>query len=338
MTRISVIITTHNRPRLLPKAISSARSAGREVEIVVVDDASADETERVCASIEGIKYVRIDCNQQVAGARNVGLMASTGEYITFLDDDDLRLANSLDEQVAVLERNPNAAFVYGQALPETADGQCSAAYPLSCPEGDIFWRLLGRNFIPCGSVLFRRSIVEKVGLLDNAIGGIDDWDFWVRIAELFPAVAIASPMIIWRQSSPASTQGSSNTVAVIGRARRHFRQSFTKLPRFAAASRRDRLSAWRNFSTNVAEHLAWETLSGFRRGAFAHAWRSAGILGSLHPAGIWFVFRRWTNLRTIRALIKSTVAPGGVATAKVSFKKLRANFPDDENHSLQKSF
>jgi len=338
MTRISVIITTYNRPRVLLNAISSARSAGRDLEIVVVDDASADETERVCASIDGIKYVRIDCNQQVAGARNVGLVASTGEYITFLDDDDLRLPNSLDEQVAVLERNPDAAFVYGQALPETAEGKRGAAYPVNCPSGDIFWQLLGRNFIPCGSVLFRRSIVEKVGLLDDAIAGIDDWDFWVRIAELFPAVAIASPMIIWRQSSPASFQGSSNTVAIIARARRHFRQSFAKLPRFANAFRRDRRRAWRNFSTNVAEHLAWETFSGFRRGAFAHGCRSAAILGSLHPAGIWFVFRRWTNPRTIRALMKSTVAPAEVATVKVAFKKLRANLPDDENHSLQKSF
>lgn len=335
MARISVIITTHNRPHLLPKAISSARCAGRDVEIVVVDDASSDETTRICQAIEGIKYVRVDCNQRVAGARNIGLIASSGEYLTFLDDDDLRLADSLDEQVEMLERNQKAAFVYGRAIPESADGKRGVAYPANCPDGDIFWQLLVRNFIPCGSVVFRRSVVETTGLLDDAIAGIDDWDFWVRIAELFPVIAIESPTIIWRQSSPASTQGSSNTVAIIARARRHFWQRLRKLPRFAAAARSDQQRAWRNFSTNVSEHLAWETFSGLRRGAFSHAVRSAGVLWSLHPAGLWLLLRRWLNISTIRALIKPT---SEVATAKISFQKLRTNLPDDENHSLQKSF
>ena len=99
MPKISVIIATHNRPHLLPIAISSARTAARDVEIVVVDDASSDDTAAVCKSISEITYVRVDRNQAVAGARNIGLIASSGKYITFLDDDDLRLPNSLDRQI-----------------------------------------------------------------------------------------------------------------------------------------------------------------------------------------------------------------------------------------------
>src|SRR5712691_725321 len=106
MLKVSVIISTHNRPHLLPKAINSAKDAARNVEIIVVDDASCDETATVCQSISGIKYVRVDRNQGVAGARNIGLIASSGEYITFLDDDDVRIPNSLDEQIEVLEQYP----------------------------------------------------------------------------------------------------------------------------------------------------------------------------------------------------------------------------------------
>ncbi len=325
MPRVSIIIATHNRPHRLPNAISSARSAGRDVEIIVVDDASGDETESVCQSTPGITYLRVDRNQGVAGARNIGLIASSGEYITFLDDDDVRLPNSLDEQIEVLEQHPQAAFVYGQAIPETENGERGIAYPRRCPQGDIFWQLLTRNFIPCGSVVFRRSVVPAIGLLDNAIPRIDDWDFWVRSAELFPAMAIETPVIIWRQSSPASTQGSSNTVDIIARSSRHFQREFRKLPRFATASGKDQRRAWRDFSANVVEHLAWETFSGVRKAAFEGAFRSARVLLSLHPAALLSLLQRWMNPRTIDSLLKSAGSNDQLAITKTHFKKVRSD-------------
>ncbi|MDQ5836983.1 MAG: glycosyltransferase, partial [Acidobacteriota bacterium] len=98
MPSVSVIIPTHNRPRLLPRAVESAHAAGEDVEVVIVDDASTDETAEVCRGLAGVKYIRLERNQGVAGARNVGLLASGGEYVAFLDDDDLRLPGSLDLQ------------------------------------------------------------------------------------------------------------------------------------------------------------------------------------------------------------------------------------------------
>src|SRR5215211_7278317 len=108
MNKVSLIIPTFNRPHLLPQAVESARREGRDVEVIVVDDASCDETASIGAALHDIKYVRLDRNQGVAGARNVGLLESSSDFIAFLDDDDQRLPGSLDHQVELLMNNPEA--------------------------------------------------------------------------------------------------------------------------------------------------------------------------------------------------------------------------------------
>src|SRR5258708_33457598 len=116
MPSASIIIPTYNRRRLLPRAVASARAAGKDIEIIVVDDASVDETALVCRELGGLKYIRLDRNQGVAGARNIGILASTSEFIAFLDDDDLRLPDSLDLQTQMLRANPAAGLVCGAML------------------------------------------------------------------------------------------------------------------------------------------------------------------------------------------------------------------------------
>src|SRR5687767_6365924 len=102
MPRVSVIIPTHNRPHLLPRAVESARGAAADPEIIIVDDASTDETAEVCRGLSGVRYLRAERNQGVAGARNLGLLVSAGAYVSFLDDDDVRLQGTLDEQAKIL--------------------------------------------------------------------------------------------------------------------------------------------------------------------------------------------------------------------------------------------
>src|SRR5258708_760698 len=110
MPSASIVIPTYNRPQLLRSAVESARAAGTDVEIIVVDDASTDETASVCRELSDIKYIRLERNQGVAGARNVGILASSSEFIAFLDDDDLRLPGSLDLQTAALAAAPEPGF------------------------------------------------------------------------------------------------------------------------------------------------------------------------------------------------------------------------------------
>ncbi|HEX8502983.1 MAG TPA: glycosyltransferase [Pyrinomonadaceae bacterium] len=287
MPEVSVIIPTHSRPRQLPRAVESARSAGEDVEVVVVDDASSDETADVCRKLEGIRYVRVERNQGVAGARNVGLLSSTGDFVSFLDDDDVRLPGSLGAQLAVLRAAPEAGLVYGQALYDVgADRSGSDRYPQSCPRGDLFWRLLARNFIPCGSVVFRRACLFSVGLLDCSAAGVDDWDLWVRIAALYPSEALERPVVVWRRPAPGSDQGSARAVEMVELSTRQFQRRWLKLPRAAGADARQRREATRQFSKNMASHLAFEAARSLAYGHFLRAERCALAALRLHPRGL----------------------------------------------------
>lgn len=284
MPRASIIIATHSRPHLLLNAVESARAAGSDVEIVVVDDASSDETAKVCHSLAGINYVRLDRNQRVAGARNVGLVASRGEYLSFLDDDDTRLPGTLDAQIEALDRQPQAGLIYGPAIWGDQEGRPERhSYPSACPQGDIFWKLLRRNFIPCGSAVFRRSCLSSVGLLDDSIPGLDDWDLWVRIAEIYPIMALETPVIIWRRSTPASGQGTSQAAGLVSLSVQQFRNCWMNLPRSIDAPGKTKRAAWRQFSENMAEHLIWESARAVRYGELRQPLSNLSLIPRLSP-------------------------------------------------------
>ena len=325
MPKVSVIIATYNRPHLLPRAIESARAAGTNVEIIVVDDASTDETARVCKDFSNIRYVRAERNYGVAGARNLGILASSGEYICFLDDDDVRLPQSLDIQSEALASAADAGFVYGQMLVSDQDGKIDGSIcPTTCPQGDLFWDLLERNFIPCGSVVFRKDCLSRVGLLHEPAPGVDDWDLWVRLAELYPIAAVQQPVIIWRQATLLSGQGSSNTVQLLSLAGDLLRQRWLQLPRALNAPRQRRRETWRRFSINVSDHLVWEATRALFMGDLRHARKSALTAFRLHPSGILGTARRWTCASTLPTLLLADWTYEGLMSAKMHFKQIQA--------------
>jgi hypothetical protein len=257
MPNVSLIIPTHSRPQQLPRAVESARRAGTDVEIIVVDDASTDETAAVCRGLQGIKYIRLEHNQGVAGARNVGIIASSAEYVAFLDDDDLRLPSSLDAQLEVLAANTEAGFVCGAMLMADQQYQLTGEVSLPRPCGDAFWELLELDFpvMPL-SVLIRKECFLRVGLLNRHLCGIDDWDILVRIAELYPVMILNQPVGLYRQPTPSSSQGSSAQAAQLRRAARHQLQ-LLRLPRAMAAPARKRREVRRRTINRIADTLLW---------------------------------------------------------------------------------
>jgi Glycosyl transferase family 2 len=286
MPRASIIIATHNRPEFLPRAVHSARLSAAGVEIIVVDDASSEKTAEVCKGLSGIKYVRAERNQRLGGARNIGLIASSGDYISFLDDDDQRLPDSLSLQIELMEREPSAGLIFGQAIIGDNEGNSQQGYyPRECPQGDLFWKLLTQNFIPCGSVVFRRSCLSRIGLLDDDCCGIEDWDLWVRIAEIYPVIAVPTPVIVWRRATPASGQLTSQAAQIVSLCVRQFRD-WMRLPRAMAASRATKRALWSSFSENMVEHLIWESIRALRHGQLNALPKNMSVIPRLHPLTI----------------------------------------------------
>ncbi|HEX6718210.1 MAG TPA: glycosyltransferase [Pyrinomonadaceae bacterium] len=267
MPNISIVITTYNRSGLLPRAIESAQNAGSDLEVIVVDDCSDDDTPDVCAKIPNIRYVRLSANGGLANARNIGIAESSTEFIAFLDDDDLRLPGSLDKQLRMLATDGRIALCYGQALIGDARRQLPTGeiYPINCPQGDIFWELLEDNFIPVPSVLARKSCLVKEDGFNSALHLIEDWDMWLRLSERSLVAAVEEPVSIHRKASAVSGQMCSNSAELCKQAFR-VQQMALNRARARAASKAQRNYVRRKFRNRAFEILMTEATNSIHEG------------------------------------------------------------------------
>jgi glycosyltransferase involved in cell wall biosynthesis len=200
MPKVSVIIPTHNRERYLRRAIQSVlEQSFQDFEIIIVDDASSDDTPQMVQTIgePRIRYFRHDNNRGEAGSRNTGVQNAVGEYIAFLDDDDAWLPQKLARQVYLLDNTPlQVGAVYTSFLMidwETARvlGKWKAE-----KRGNIYSDLSEQNWIGIPStVLLRRQCFEKVGLFDETVEFGLDYDMWVRVARLYEFEIVEEPMV-----------------------------------------------------------------------------------------------------------------------------------------------
>ncbi len=210
--KVSVIIPTFNRAKLLIEAIESVLAQKyRNYEIIVVDDGSTDETREVLIPYlaeQRIRYI-FQKNKKQASARNTGIRNSKGEYIAFLDSDDLWLSDKLELQVHALEENPEAGMVYcNQYLIELeADKEERIKYQKGMlKSGWIFKDLLLRKFY-CSTptLLIRRAVLDKVGLFDESLeDALEDWEFTLRISRDYQVIAIDEPLIKRRIQPPSA--------------------------------------------------------------------------------------------------------------------------------------
>jgi len=286
MPRVSVIIPTFDRPSLLPRAVESAMRAGTDVEVIVVDDASIDSTANVCSRLRGIKYIRLDRNQGVAGARNIGLLESTADFIAFLDDDDLRLPGSLDHQLSLFETLPEAGFVAGGVL--LGDQHCAPTGKTAlvrAERGDLFWKILelSVHLIP-SSIVVRKSCFQEVGLFNRQLAGIDDWDLWTRIAEQRPVLIDPAPVCIYRSATPSSKQGSSSLARHLLAAANHQPKLFS-LSRVRTAPSAQRRAVRKMTRRRIADTLSWRAAEELPNGAFRFA--ASNFVTALRLSPAW---------------------------------------------------
>jgi len=185
---VSVIIPTYNRSKLLRRAIQSVLAQTyQDIELIVVDDGSTDDTR---GGVEGfndsrIRYIQHGENKGANAARNTGVKATNGEYINFLDDDDELFPEKLERQIGKLRGVPNSVgLIYCRAY-YSMEGQKDATCPAPSLRGNLHLHLLKKNLFLLMTPLIRKECFQKAGLFDEALPGCQDWDMWIRIAKYF---------------------------------------------------------------------------------------------------------------------------------------------------------
>ena len=207
---VSVIIPTYNRAHTLPRALHSVlNQAGAACEVIVIDDASTDATSQV---LQEFRDPRLLCLRHptrlgAAAARNTGIRASHGAWIAFLDSDDEWLPGLLQAQMECFQGcRPRVGVVY------TSYERCFAGYSRRLPgrtrillsllsagryhlSGNLHAALQRGNFITLQTSMIKRLCFEQVGMFDESLPRLQDWEFWLRLAPHFDFAWINQPLV-----------------------------------------------------------------------------------------------------------------------------------------------
>lgn len=196
MPLISVILPTHNRRELLLRAIDSVlRQTHRELELIVVDDASTDGTQSAVLEIadERLRYVRLPENAGACAARNRGLDMARGEYIAFQDSDDVFQEDKLEKQLACLEES--GADVTACAMNRIRWDGVQEAFPPNAENRELSFReLLLENLCSTQCILGRAEVFREVRF-DEGLPRLQDWDLMLRIARRYRVMLDARPLV-----------------------------------------------------------------------------------------------------------------------------------------------
>ena len=216
MHKVSVILPTYNRAGILKKAIDSVLGQTyRDMELIIVDDGSTDQTADVVSLIEDprIRYVYTQINRGAAAARNYGIAQASPEavYIAFEDSDDLWHPDKLEKQLGEMEKHPEAGFCYHKIAYDMGGGYQAILpderLPLEKKQGVIYAQLLYDNLVDCPSMLIRRELLDQVGGFDEMLKALEDYDLALRLAEAAPAAFVNEVLL----DSSYSTTGVSGS-------------------------------------------------------------------------------------------------------------------------------
>jgi glycosyltransferase involved in cell wall biosynthesis len=182
---VSVVIPSYNRAQYIAETIESVLAQTYpNIEVIVIDDGSTDDTAKVVERFaHQIRYV-IQENSERGASRNHGLRLATGEYIAFLDSDDLWLPRMAEQCVDYLEARPDVGVVYADAMQIDDRGNELRVLRVRGPSGQVTDSLLERTFIFMAAHLVRTSAVREIGGFceDRQLSGSEDWEMWVRLS------------------------------------------------------------------------------------------------------------------------------------------------------------
>jgi glycosyltransferase involved in cell wall biosynthesis len=197
---ISVVIPTYNRSDFVVQAVRSViQQSFKPSQIIVVDDGSTDNTRKKIQQNFGsdITYIYIKA-RNVSAARNVGIRNATGNWIAFLDSDDLWKPTKLYSQQQYVQQHPDYKVCYTDEEWRKNGRWMNQKKIHAKYSGWVFDQCLPRCIISPSSVLIERTVFDKIGFFDENLPACEDYDFWLRVTLHYPVLFIPQKLIVKR--------------------------------------------------------------------------------------------------------------------------------------------
>lgn len=225
MVTCSVIIPTFNRSHSIIESVNSVlRQTFGDLEVIVVDDCSSDDSAKLVSAIEDprVRLIVHDARGGASAARNTGMRAATGRFVAFQDSDDEWLPTKLAKQLAVLQAKSAGwvAAYCGMLVVRDLD-HCEGARTriryipdsrLTALEGNLAEAVTAKSFISTQTLILRRDALHKIGEFDESLSGLEDWDFILRVARVGMIAFVDEPLVLQRFSSDSITRSKQNRV------------------------------------------------------------------------------------------------------------------------------
>ncbi len=210
MTTVSVVIPCRNYGHFVGDAIKSVLNQTHDdIELIVVDYGSTDETPDVVARYPQARLVQCS-NQGLCIARNIGMQASRGKFLVFLDADDILTPDAIATSLARLQCRPECAFAYGHESHFNENGPVAVGglSPGKCLEGDPYAEMLRMNhpLRAPGAMLYRRDLVERIGGFTSGLSGSEDIDLNLRLVREHPIICNDSVVLLTRVHGTNTTR------------------------------------------------------------------------------------------------------------------------------------
>lgn len=202
--KISVIIPAYNSEKTIAHTINSVLNQSfTDLELIVINDGSQDSTLDIIKQIQDPR-IKVFSYSNAGGnvSRNRGLNLAVGEFVSFLDADDLWMPDKLESQLKALEENLTAKVAYSWTDYIDANGEFVLSGKRINVNGDVYESLLVSNFLENGSnPLIYRTALITLGGFDESLAAAQDWDMWLRLASKFNFVCVPSVKILYRISA-----------------------------------------------------------------------------------------------------------------------------------------
>lgn len=255
MSLTSVIIPVYNGEATIEETITSVlNQTFTDFELIVINDGSTDKTLDVVSRIQDLRLKVFSYpNAGQAVSRNRGISHARGEYISFIDADDLWTRDKLETQLKALQESPQAAVAYSWTECIDESGKFSRRGSQISDSGDVYPKLLLIDFIENGSnPLIRAEALAEVGGFDALMTPSEDRDLWLRLAARYHFVAVPSAQVLYRQSANSA---SANVLRMEAASLRVAEKAFAQAPQS--------LHYLKQFSlANIYKGLTFKALEG----------------------------------------------------------------------------